>query len=175
MSLPIALASCFYVGGTARTTFDLETKEPVYAAYGYFGAFSQQGISDNTVTEVDDRHGGYFALSMGVVKDQRLDRWMGLFGPRFGWLWPHGFTEIGVDMRISGSDPEQLVGVMIAVGPRITVRKKGPRSETDTGRTATVLSGGAVIGFSAGDGFRPEAGAAVGLHHQFWAPRGRYY
>jgi hypothetical protein len=173
--LPMLLASCLYVGATARTTVDLETRKPVYAAYGYFGGFSQQGINDKTVTEVDDRHGGYFALSTGVIRDQRLERWMGLVGPRFGWLWPHGFTEIGVDVRLSASDPEQLVGVIIAVGPRITVRRKRPRSPNDNGRSASVVSGGAAIGFSAGDGFRPEAGAAVGFHHQVWAPTARYY
>jgi hypothetical protein len=174
LAMLLALSSCFYVGGTARTTLDLESKKPVYAAYGYFGGFAQQGINDTTVTEVDDRHGGYFALSMGIAKDARLDRWMGLVGPRIGWLWPHGFTEIGVDMRLGGSDPQQLVGVMIAVGPRITVRHRGPSSETDSARSATVLSGAGVIGFSAGDGFRPELGGAVGVHHQFWAPSARY-
>lgn len=171
--MPLALASCFYVGGTARTTFDLESRKPVHAAYGYFGAFAGPGLDDESVVNVDDRHSGYFALSMGIMKDERLDRWKGLVGPRIGWLWPHGFTEIGIDMRIGSDDPNPIVGVMLTVGPRIEVRRTGTSGARGP-RSATVISGGAVVGFSAGDGFRPEIGGSLGASHHFWNPNARY-
>ncbi len=163
---------CFYVGGGARTTFDTKTWKPTYSAHGYLGAFAMQEQDEPTLGSVDRRHGFWFALAMGAGHNQRLDRWEAIVGPRVGWLFPHGMAELGFETRFGAQDP-QLFALMLRVGPRVEVSHTYGR-DARAGRRAHTVDLPLNVGFSVGDGFRPEVGAGLDYHLMAWRPGARF-
>lgn len=163
----LASTGCFYAGGGARASFDVRSHEPTYSAQGFFGGFTMEGADSESLGAVTDRTGFVFSLAVGAGFNQRLSRWEGIVGPRFGFLFPHGIAELGFETRF-GSGP-QLYGLMLSVGPRLEVR----RSYSDV-RSAHVISIPVNVGFMTGDGFRPELGVGVDYHLQAWRPNARF-